>query len=105
MSTPWEQLGFFGSATGGCVYAWRQYFRANHVLKFVETDNVEHLYMANVPSNEASRARFLVTRFRVQGVAAAALSPMLWLAWRSSSSRGTRLPPDAAGGSGDIRRE
>ena len=97
MSTPWEQWVLFGSAAGGC-YAWRQYFRARHVLKFVETDNVEHLYLANVPTNEAARARFLVTRFRAQGIAAAALSPMLWLAWRCS--RGAWRPP-STGGSGD----
>jgi len=95
LSTPWEQWGFFGSAAGGCIYAGRQYVRAHHVLKFVETDNVEHLYMANVPSTEAARARFLVSRFRMQGAAAAVLSPLLWLAWRNA-----REPP-LAGGSGD----
>jgi hypothetical protein len=95
LSTPWEQWGFFGSVAGGCIYAGRQYFRAHHVLKFVETDNVEHLYMANVPSTEAARARFLVTRFRVQGAAAVALSPLMWLAWRNA--RGARQPPGAGG--------
>jgi hypothetical protein len=67
-------------------------------VKFVETDNVEHLYMANVSSTEPARARFLITRFRVQGAAAAALSPLLWLAWRNA--RGALQPP-SAGGSGD----
>lgn len=98
LSTPWEQWGFFGSAVGGCIYAGRQYFRAHHLVKFVETDNVEHLYMANVSSTEPARARFLITRFRVQGAAAAALSPLLWLAWRNA--RGALQPP-SAGGSGD----
>ena len=94
---PWEQWGFIGSGAGGCIYAARQYFRAHHVAQFVATDNVEHLYMANVPSAEAARARFLVTRFRAQGAAAAALSPLLWLAWRNAG--GARQPP-GAGGSG-----
>ena len=83
LRTPWEQWGLFASAVGGCTHAARQFFRAHHVRKFVETDNVEHLYMANVPTTQASRARFLVTRFRVQGAAVAALSPLLWLAWRT----------------------
>jgi hypothetical protein len=98
LSTPWEQWGFFGSAAGCCIYAARQYFRAHHVVQFVATDNVDHLHMANVPSTEAARTRFLITRFRVQGAAAAALSPLLWLAWRNA--RGSLQPP-GAGGSGD----
>ena len=105
LRTPWEQWGFFGSAAGGCVYAARQYFRAHHMLKFVQTENMEHLHMANVREVDAARARFLVGRFRMQGAAAAALSPLLWLAWRNSM--GARRPPgsSASGGSASGKRE
>ena len=100
LRTPWEQWGFFGSAVGGCAYGGRQYFRARHVQKFVENGNVEHLYIANVPSTEAAGARFLISRFRTRGAAAAALSPLLWLAWRNVVWAARAWQPAGAGGSG-----
>ena len=94
LRTPWEQWGFFGSAAGSCIYAGRQYMRAHYVMKFVETNNMEHLYAANLRDGDAL-ARFLVNRLRTQGFAAAAMTPLLWLAWRSSM--GARRPPGNSG--------
>jgi hypothetical protein len=90
LATPWEQFGLYGAILGGCTYAGRQYFRAHHVVKYVETQNVEHLYLANVPASEAPRAMYLVNRIRTRGVIAALGAPILWLAWRSTSGLARR---------------
>jgi hypothetical protein len=90
LATPWEQLGLYGSALGGFAYAVRQFYRAHHVVKYVETQNVEHLYLANVPTTEAPRARFMPASIRARGAAAALGAPMLWLAWRASGAKWPR---------------
>ncbi len=73
----------YGSALGGFTYAVRQFYRAHHVAKYVETHNVEHLYLADVPTTEAPFARFRPGSIRARGAAAALGAPLLWLAWRA----------------------
>jgi hypothetical protein len=84
LHTPWEQLGLCGTVLGGCTYGLRQFHRAHHVAKYAQTENVKHLYEANVPVSEAPRALYLVNKIRARGALAALGAPMLWLAWRTS---------------------
>lgn len=86
MRKPYQQWLLYATMCGGCAHVARRYHRARHVVSYVRTNQVEHLYLANVPEHEAPRMGYLVSRVRARGAAAALREPLLWLAWRASSA-------------------